>query len=87
MLTYALPFSKVKHMKSITISSKNQIVIPSAVRSRLKIAGGDKLIVERVTDTEVVLRKEPTYHDLIGTIVTNSQDPVQRVRNLRDKWT
>jgi AbrB family looped-hinge helix DNA binding protein len=74
-------------MKSITVSSKNQIVIPSAVRSRMKIVGGDKLIVERVTDTEVVLKKEPTYHDLIGTIVTNSQDPVQRVRNLRDNWT
>jgi AbrB family looped-hinge helix DNA binding protein len=86
LLTNALHLYIVKHMKSITISSKNQIVIPSSVRLRLGVAGGDKLIVERISDTEVVLKKEPSYHDLIGTLATQKEDPVQRVRQLRDNW-
>jgi AbrB family looped-hinge helix DNA binding protein len=73
-------------MKTITISSKNQVVIPSSVRARLGIKGGDKLIVERVTDKELVLKKEPRYKDLIGTLPTQQQDPVERVRSFRDKW-
>lgn len=73
-------------MKTITISSKNQVVIPSAVRTRLKLHSGDKLVIERVTDKEVVLSKEPSYSDFIGTLPTQSQDPVKRVRYLRDNW-
>ncbi len=73
-------------MKTITISSKNQIVIPSAVRQRLAVKSGDKLIVERLNDTEVVLKKEPSYHDLIGTLTTSTEDPTKRIRNMRDSW-
>jgi AbrB family looped-hinge helix DNA binding protein len=73
-------------MKTISLSSKNQIVIPSSVRTRLGIRSGDKLIVERLTDSEVVLKKEPSYHDLIGTLVSPKKDAVQRVRELRDRW-
>ncbi len=73
-------------MNTITLSSKNQIVIPSSVRKRLGLAGGDRLVIERVTDTEVVLKKEPGYHDLIGTLPSQKQDPVERVRQLRDDW-
>jgi len=74
-------------MKSnaITISSKNQIVIPSAVRAKLGVGSGDRLTVERLSDTEVVLRKEPSYHELIGTLPTGD-DPVKRIRTLRDNW-
>jgi AbrB family looped-hinge helix DNA binding protein len=73
-------------MQTITVSSKNQIVIPRAVRTRLGIGPADKLVVGRVTDKEVVLQKEPTYHELIGTLPTQKQDPVKRIRNLRDNW-
>ena len=73
-------------MKSITISSKNQVVIPSSVRTKLGLHSGDRLVIERVTSTEVVLKKEPTYHDLIGTLPTQKTDPVERVRELRDSW-
>jgi AbrB family looped-hinge helix DNA binding protein len=73
-------------MKTITISSKNQIVIPSSVRAKLGIGSGDKLIVERITRSEVVLKKEPSYRDLIGTLTSQEKDPVQRVRELRDNW-
>ena len=73
-------------MKSITISSKNQVVIPSAVRAKLKVGSGDRLIVDRVTDTEVVLKKEPSYYDLIGIVPAQKKDPVERIRELRDNW-
>ena len=73
-------------MKTITISSKNQVVIPSAVRTRLNIGKGDRLIVERLTDTEVVLKKEPSYYDLIGIVPAQKKDPVKRIRELRDNW-
>lgn len=73
-------------MKTISLSSKNQIVIPSSVRARLGIRSGDKLIVERLTDNEVVLKKEPSYHDLIGTLEPQKKDAVQRVHELRNNW-
>ena len=62
------------------------MVIPSSVRLRLNIKGGDKLVVGRVTDSEVVLKKQPSYKDLIGTLSTQSQDPVSRIRQLRTNW-
>jgi AbrB family looped-hinge helix DNA binding protein len=52
-------------MKTITISSKNQVVIPSAVRARLGVGAGDKLIVGRVTDKEVVLKKNQATPNLL----------------------
>lgn len=73
-------------MKPITVSSKNQIVIPSSVRAKLGIGSGDKLVVDRVSDKEVVLRKEPTYRELIGTLPAQTNDPVKRIRKLRDNW-
>ena len=73
-------------MKTITISSKNQVVIPSSVRTKLGLRSGDKLIIERITDKEVVLKKEPSYKDFIGTLPTQQHDPVKRVRDLRDNW-
>lgn len=73
-------------MKTITLSSKNQVVIPSSVRAKLGLHSGDRLIIEKVTDKEVVLKKEPNYRDFIGTLPTQQQDPVRRIRELRNSW-
>jgi AbrB family looped-hinge helix DNA binding protein len=73
-------------MKTITISSKNQVVIPSSVRATLGVSSGDKLIIDRVSDNEVVLKKQPSYEELIGTLPTKQQNPVKRIRELRDNW-
>ena len=73
-------------MKIVTLSSKNQVVIPSAVRAKLRIKGGDRLIVDRVTDTEVVLKKEPSYYEFLGIADYNPEDPVKRIRKVRDNW-
>jgi AbrB family looped-hinge helix DNA binding protein len=73
-------------MKTITLSSKNQVVIPSSVRSKLGIRSGDRLVIKRVTDSEVTLKKEPSFRDLIGLLPHNDQDAVERVRELRKDW-
>jgi AbrB family looped-hinge helix DNA binding protein len=73
-------------MKSITISSKNQVVIPSSVRVKLGVKSGDKLLIERVSATEVVLKKEPSYKDLIGILPAQTKDAAQRIRELRNDW-
>jgi hypothetical protein len=33
-----------------------------------------------------VLKKQPSYKDLIGTLSTQSQDPVSRIKQLRTNW-
>ena len=86
LLTHALQKYKVKHMKTVTLSSKNQVVIPSAARAKLGIRSGDRLVIERVSDTEIVLKKEPTYRDLIGTLPRKEKDAVARIREIRDNW-
>jgi AbrB family looped-hinge helix DNA binding protein len=73
-------------MKALTLSSKNQVVIPKAVRGRLKVASGDKLIIHELTDDYVLLKKEPSYYDLLGIVKAQKSDPVKRVRKLRDNW-
>jgi AbrB family transcriptional regulator, transcriptional pleiotropic regulator of transition state genes len=73
-------------MKSVTLSSKNQVVIPLAVRKKLGIRSGDRLIIEQLTDKEVILKKEPSYYDLIGIVPAQKKDPVMRIRELRDNW-
>jgi len=70
----------------MTLSSKNQVVIPSSVRTKLGIRSGNKLIVKQVTNNELVLKKAPDYKDLIGTITTLKQDPVKRIQAIRDNW-
>ncbi|HEX8390477.1 MAG TPA: AbrB/MazE/SpoVT family DNA-binding domain-containing protein [Candidatus Saccharimonadales bacterium] len=73
-------------MKAITISSKHQIVVPKAVRMALGVGAGDKLIVEQLGNGHVVLKKQPTYRDLIGSAQCGEGDPVDRIRALRDDW-
>lgn len=73
-------------MKSITLSSKHQIVIPSSVRAKLGVKSGDRLIIARVTESEVILKKEPRYSDLLGILPAQRQDAVRRIREQRDSW-
>lgn len=86
LLTIALLFDKVKRMQTITLSSKNQVVIPRNVRLKLGLKGGDRLVIKKLTETEVVIKKEPSYADLAGTLPGGAIEPVARVRALRDEW-
>lgn len=73
-------------MTTITISSKNQVVIPKEVRTAMHLSGGDSLVVAEVTADHVVLKKQPSYHDLMGILEPGEGDPVLRIRKLRDNW-
>ena len=73
-------------MKTLTLSTKNQIVVPKQVRSVMKLTGGDQLVVDRVSETEVVFKKAPSFYDLLGTATPGASDPVKRIRQLRDEW-
>lgn len=73
-------------MQAITLSSKYQVVIPSSVRRKLGVKSGDRLIVARLSDKEVVLKKEPSYGDLVGTLPAQKQDAVERIREQRSNW-
>lgn len=54
----------------ITISSKNQITIPSAVMTFLNLNKGNKLWT-KVEDNKIVLEKEPTWDDLQGILANH----------------
>lgn len=71
---------------SITVSSKNQIVIPKDVRKIMNVGGGDTLLVDKITKEYVVLKKAPAAKDLIGIVKKQKSDPVKRTRNLRESW-
>ncbi len=74
-------------MTTITLSSKNQVVIPKEARRKMKLTGGDQLIVEEITKDHLILKKAPNYHDLRGSIEPlDNRDPTVRIRELRDNW-
>lgn len=43
-------------------------------------------MVEKVTKNHVILKKAPSYRDLIGSVKRVDTDPVQRIRTAREQW-
>lgn len=50
----------VAENQTITLSSKGQIVLPQAIRRKLRLAAGAKLRVEEL-DGKIVLEPEPLF--------------------------
>jgi len=73
-------------MYKVKLSSQYQIVIPSKLRKKLNIHSGDNLIIDEVKNKKIYLKKEPSYHDLIGIHANRGDDPVKRIRNIRENW-
>jgi len=74
---------------SNVISSKYQVVIPKAIRKQLGIKPGQRVRVEAGKNGDIVLKQEPeqkSYRSLIGTLEAQAEDPVVRIRRLRDNW-
>lgn len=55
-------------MAEVTLSSKNQIVIPREAREALKVKPGDKLLVVVRGDRVIVLQKPKSFHAAIRGI-------------------
>jgi len=76
---------RVGKMKRETrITSKGQVVIPKAVRDRMRWAAGTRLEVEATADGAVVLRADPGPGDvgallarLSGCLVPFAADPLE----------
>jgi AbrB family looped-hinge helix DNA binding protein len=52
-------------MATVTLSSKNQIVIPREAREALGVKAGDQLLVVVQGDKVIVLQKPKSYRDAI----------------------
>ena len=52
-------------MAEVTLSTKNQIVVPREARQALRTRPGDKLLVVTRGETVIVLRKPKKYTDAI----------------------
>jgi len=77
-------------MLSVKVSTKHQIVVPSAARRELDIQAGDRLDV-LVRDDSIVLRKRPARpSDRLRGLAAGKgwydPDPVTYVRRMRDEW-
>jgi AbrB family looped-hinge helix DNA binding protein len=52
-------------MAQVTLSSKNQIVIPREAREALRVKAGDQLLVVVRGETVIVLEKPKAHHTAI----------------------
>ena len=69
-MTIVKQFVIVKRMKTdvVTLSSKYQVVIPKVARKKLGLfkSEGQRFRVERVSEDEIVFRKDKTLDDFLG---------------------
>ncbi len=73
----------------VTVSSKNQIVIPAEAREKLGIKPGDKLIVD-ISEHHMILFKEPeNYADFMYGLYKEVWEGIntdEYINNERDSW-
>jgi AbrB family looped-hinge helix DNA binding protein len=74
-------------MLSVKVSTKHQIVVPSAARKKLGISPGDRLDVEIESDVIHLRRHLPAGERLrgIGAHIWDGTDPAERIRKMRDE--
>jgi AbrB family looped-hinge helix DNA binding protein len=69
-LTFVEHFAIVGFMKAdvVTLSSKYQVVIPKTARKKMGLfkSEGQRFRVERVSEDEIVFRKDKTLDDFLG---------------------
>jgi AbrB family looped-hinge helix DNA binding protein len=73
-------------MAEVTISSKNQIVIPKEAREKLGLKAGDKLLVS-VHDGEMMLMKRPAkYHKALRGLLPPGFYGPDYLKKERESW-
>ena len=55
-------------MAEVTLSAKNQIVIPREARQALGVKAGDKLLVVTMGEGVIILQRPKAYHKAIRGI-------------------
>jgi antitoxin PrlF len=72
-------------MAEVTLSSKNQIVIPREAREALGLKAGDKLLVS-VQDGKVIIMERPaSYPDAIRGLLKGVYPP-DYLKKERESW-
>lgn len=78
-------------MQLITIGTKNQIVLPKEVRTKIKgLKPGRKVMVYPLNDNTVAIKVEPenwvksTYG--IAKNAWQGSDPIRELEKMRDEW-
>ena len=72
-------------MSEVTLSSKNQIVIPREAREALQVKPGDKLVVVVRGEQVIVLEKPKSYHGAIRGIARGVY-PADYLERERQSW-
>jgi AbrB family looped-hinge helix DNA binding protein len=72
-------------MAEVTVSTKNQIVIPREVREKLGVKPGDKLIMVVQGDRVIVLQKPKSYRDAIRGLARRPY-PADYLEKERQSW-
>ena len=72
-------------MAEVTLSSKNQIVIPREAREALGIKPGDKLVVVVRGDQFVVFERPKSYRAAIAGIAVGVYPP-DYIKKERESW-
>jgi AbrB family looped-hinge helix DNA binding protein len=69
-------------MKSVKLSSKNQIVLPKEARDAMNVRGGDELLVVVKGKTTLIMAKPSNYSKaFLGKGVNlYSKDPIKKER-------
>jgi AbrB family looped-hinge helix DNA binding protein len=72
-------------MAEVTLSSKNQVVIPREARKALGIKPGDKLLFVVLGDRVVVMQKPKSFAKALRG-VTRGLYPEDYLQKERDSW-
>jgi AbrB family looped-hinge helix DNA binding protein len=75
--------------QSVKVSSRYQIAIPSAVRKRLDIQAGDRLLVDVQDDVIVLVPKPSNYTEQMKGLykeIWEKQDSDQYLNDEREAW-
>ena len=72
-------------MTEITLSSKNQIVVPREAREALQVKPGDKLLVAVRGDRVIVLQRPKSHHEAIRGLGRGAY-PRDYLRKERRSW-
>ncbi len=72
-------------MAVVTVSSKNQIVVPREAREALRIKPGTKLDVVVSGDMVIVMRKPKSYADALRGVARGVYPP-DYLKRERESW-
>ena len=73
-------------MAEVTLSSRNQIVLPKEAREALGVKPGDKLLIVTKGDRVIVLQKPANYAKALRTLVPRGFYGKDYIKKERESW-